>query len=441
MARTKMFLTGLLVLCLCGPSLAKAAQEDQEDLRATVEALKQRLQDQDRRIAELEAKLATTTPASQEAQEEQIRQVVRQMRDDAKDSFTGPSWLEDLEFFGDLRLRYEAQCFDWNRSGGSSKKNRNRARFRVRAGVTKTWLDDQLEATFRLATGSDEHPTSTNQSMDSSFTKKTVWIDLAYARYSPKAVKGLKLVGGKMKTPWMTNSTFMDSDVNPEGFWGEYTFAKMGIIEPFLGAGYFILEESENGSDATLGVYQVGANFDVTKDVVYTIAGVYQDYQDYADTAVSARGNDSPLRRIPDFRVIGVNNRLAFPLLGRKAVLLADLAHNCGEGDATAKYTGQDNAFAAGIEWGKNKKKGDWSLKYRYAYVEANALPGYFVDSDFGYANRQGHIIGGAYNLLDDLTIGATVLMTEPVFSPTTSANSSDEDMTTTLMVDLLWKF
>ena len=85
--------------------------------------------------------------------------------------------------------------------------------------------------------------------------------------------------------------------------------------------------------------------------------------------------------------------------------------------------------------------KADWSVKYCYARVEADSLPGYFVDSDFGHANRKGHVIGGASNLLDSLTAGVSVFLTEPVFSPTTTSGSPYEDLTVTVQADLVWKF
>ncbi len=442
MANRARIVAGMLLVFVLVPSWAVAADTRDEDLRQTIEALKQRLQDQERRIAELEAKqAATSSPASD--QKEQIRQVIQEMKADAKEGLGPPSWLENLKLFGDLRLRYAGQYYKWNKANGEPKKNFNAARFRLRAGLTKTWLDDQLEVTFRLASGSDNAPTSTNQTLTDDFQKKPVWIDLAYARYAPQAVKGLTLIGGKMNTPWVTNEIFIDTDVNPEGFWAGYKLAKMGFVEPFVGAGYFFLHDSADTTSVTLGVYQAGAKFQITHSVKYTLAGIYQDYMDYAvDPNARPNGNDSPLTLIPNFRVLGVSNALEFPLHGLPVTLSADWSHNCSEEDPTAKYQNQNNAYAAGIKLGQNKKKGDWSLRYRYARVEADALPGYFVDADFGYANRQGHIVGGAYNILDSLTAEATVLLTEPTFTPTsTSGASPAEDKTTTLLLDLVWKF
>jgi hypothetical protein len=445
----------LLVACLAGPLRAQAT-EDQGDLKTTVEALKQRLKEQDRRMEEQDARLAeleeskriaATQPATQSTQaiqREAIKEVLAEMKIDAdRHAPALPGWLEGLKFGGDFRLRYQGDFANWGSTAESEKKDRHRARYRLRFGATKTWLDDQLEVGFRLASGESDDPTSTNQSFTGNYSEKPVWIDLAYARYSPNAVKGFSITGGKMKNPWLMNEIFMDSDVNPEGFWAEYKAAKLGPVEPFAGAGYFILRESSSDFDTTMYGVQAGLKYDVSKDVKYTVAGYWQDYDHYDTSGASARGNDSPLSNVPGFGIIGLTNAVEFKAFGRPVNLFADFAHNCGEADeASARYEGENNAFATGVKYGQNKKKGDWSLKYRYAFVQANALPGHFVDSDFGFANRKGHVLGGEYNILDSLTIGVDVFLTQPIFSPsTTSGSSAFEDMTTTVMANLVWKF
>ncbi|HOF18065.1 MAG TPA: putative porin [Phycisphaerae bacterium] len=437
----------LLLACLATPLRAQPRQ-DQGDMQTTVEALKQRLREQDRRIREQEARLAELEESrragatSQDAQREAIKKVLAEMKTDASTRSNLPGWLDNLKFGGDFRLRYQGDCFNWGSTDSAQKKTRSRARYRLRVGATKTWLDDQLEVVFRLASGESEDPTSTNQSFTGNYSDKPVWIDLAYAKYSPSAVKGLSVTGGKMKNPWRMNEIFMDSDVNPEGFWAEYQARKFGSVQPFVGAGYFVLRESSSDFDTTMYGVQGGVKWDVAKDVRYTAAGYWQDYDHYDTSGASARGNDSPLTHVPSFGVIGLANSLEIKAFGRPLSFYFDWAHNCAEADSVTDYAGANNAYYAGVKYGKNKKKGDWSAKYCYAYVEANSLPGNFVDSDFGHANRKGHVLKGEYNLLDDLTVGAALLLTEPIFSPTTTSGSSAyEDRTVTAQVDLVWKF
>ena len=447
----------LFVAGLTAP-LRTQPKDDQQDLKATLQALQQRLQDQDRRIkeqdnrlAELEqSKAATTTlagtipgsSANEAAQREIIRQVVTQALLERKPS--QPAWMENLKLAGDLRLRYQFDGFNWGAKKNTENIDRNRARFRLRFGLVKTWLDDQLEVGFRLASGENNDATSTNQTFTQDFSKKQVWIDLAYAKYSPKELKGLSVIGGKMIKPWAENDIFMDSDVNPEGFWAEYKAPKIGVLEPFVGGGYFIVNESATLPDSALGVYQAGVKVDLCKDVKYTFAANFQEWTHYEQSGATARGNDSPLTRVPGFRIINLTNNVdVASLFGRPLNVFADFAHNAGPADeSNARYEGQNNAFATGVKYGQNKKKGDWSLKYQYAFVEANALPGHFVDADFGFANRKGHVLGAEYNILDNLTLGFALRLTEPIFAPTTTSGSSKyEDVTTAAQVDLVWKF
>jgi len=432
-------LTAALGLIFCLSAIARAATT--EELEAMVKALNERVGQQEKVIQELRKKQEEAGKATLE-----ISAMQKEMQADARNRPALPGWLDNLKLYGDLRLRYQGDFFNWGASASKENKDRNRARFRLRFGIVKTWLDDQLEVGFRLATGESSDPTSTNQSMTGNFSKKDVWIDLAYAKYSPKQVKGLTVTGGKMKNPWLMNEIFMDTDVNPEGFWAEYKFPPAGPLAFFAGAGYFILQERAATSapihDTIMYGYQAGVNWNICEDVKYTVASYFQDYDNYDTSSASARGNDSPLTHVPGFAVVGLTNSLDFELCNLPWSVFADWARNCDEKDSTAQYEDDNNAYAVGIKVGQNKKKGDWSAKYIYAVVQANALPGTFVDADFGFANRRGHVLRGEYNILDNLTAGLNLLFTEPIFSPTTtSGTSAFEDKSTIVQADLIWKF
>jgi len=434
----------MIALGITVANAVTASAATPEELEATIGKLEQRIEQQDKRIAELEA--APDRLKDQQSHREAIREVLKGMNEDAQKRSEMPGWLENLKFYGDLRLRYQGDFSDWGSTSDSERKDRNRARFRLRVGAEKTWLEDQLEVGFRIATGESSDPTSTNQSMTGNFSKKDVWLDLAYARYAPKAVKGFSITGGKMKNPWLMNEIFMDSDINPEGFWAEYKAPPIGPVEPFVGAGHFVLMEragtSSPAHDTIMYGYQAGLAWKAAKDVKYTFATYYQDYDHFDDSGALARGNDSPLTRVPDFGVIGLTNKLDFKAGKLPMSVFFDWARNCREADSTSKYEDDKNAYFAGIKIGENKKKGDWSAKYIYAILGANSLPGTFTDADFGFANRRGHVLRGEYNILDNLTAGVTLFLTEPIFSPTTTSGSSAfEDKTTTVQVDLVWKF
>lgn len=134
----------------------------------------------------------------------------------------------------------------------------------------------------------------------------------------------------------------------------------------------------------------------------------------------------------------------------------------CAAGVYNEAYVDANDAYAVGIKAGKNKKKGDWSVGYRFAYIEANSMPGYFTEACFGNSNRRGHVLTTCYNLLDDLTIGVNIYITQPVYSPDIQQNVmvdgaqpmaitginpiytdwwAGEDKTVLVQAELIWKF
>ncbi len=437
----------LLMLSLAAPSWAQA-QDSNDDLNTTLQALKQRIKDQDRRLAELESREAESKNV---LTKDDVRKVVDEMYADAAKRGNGmPKWAENLKFSGDFRLRYDSQIYDFAAKGSPSsdgQKDRNRARYRLRFGLVKTWMEDQMEVGFRLASGNSNDPTSTNQTLGESgagevgFAKRPIWVDLAYAKYAPKEIKGLSITGGKMKNPMLFNDVFFDTDVNPEGFWAEYK-PTFGNLTPFVGGGYFLIKETNQGTSTTdsydvdMWAVQMGATYAFSPDLKYTLFGLYNGYSTYDDSVNATNGNDT-LSKITNFRTITVGNKVDFNLFKIPFSVFFDWAHNCANSDPTPKYDGESNAYAVGLNIGENKKKGDWSLKYRYGYIQANSLPGQYVDSDFGFANRKGHVFGGAYNITDDLTAGVSVYYTSPIHA----VSNPNEGDTTTIQGDLVWKF
>lgn len=421
---------GTLLLCLGAAEAEGDPPSDKEDTIITIKALKTRLETQERRLAKLEA--AQDNQRLKKARREATLEVIKEMNLDADKDMVLPKWLDDLKLYGDLRLRYQGECFS-----GRSKKSRNRARFRLRVGLKKTWMDDQMELGFRLASGSSDDPTSTNQTFDGHFSEKPVWIDRAYAKYKPNWLKGLTVIGGKMGNPLVHTDLVWDSDVNPEGVWAQYK-RKLSTVEPFANAGYFILDESSGGHDTILMSYQAGFHWKFAKDTKWTFAATYYDFDHFDTSYRAANGNNVNANgdlAAGQFQMINLTNKVDFKAFELPMKVYFDFIHNCGDKDPTPGYVGQDNGYAVGLKVGKNNKKGDWSAGYKYAYIEANATPGALNDSDFGGSNRKGHVCGAKYNLTDSLTIGGTVFWTEPV------TGSSKGQRDTTVQADLVWKF
>jgi len=452
----KWMAAGVVLACAALAPAVETQSADNEDLKTTVEALKARLKDQSNRLAELENQQA--------AEKASLAKAIKEMTDSAANKSAGPTWLENLKFSGDLRLRMENVGY----SGDNrvDDKDRNRARARLRFGADKTWLDDQMLVSFRLASGSDNNPTSTNQTFTENFSKKPIWLDRAYAKYEPRCAPGLTAMAGKMGVPLVNTDMIWDTDVNPEGAWLQYK-PKCGDLSPFVNAGWWSLSERAQrktdlhdvGSstafdyeliNATLMQFQTGLDWQISKDVKYTVAATYYDFAGYDQTYPRTNGNTettitetSPLgrtnsyKRVSDFRMIDLINQLSWKVCDLKMAAYFEIVHNCADNVDVTDYRGQDNGYAAGLKVGENKKKGDWSASYKYAWIEANSTPGAFNDADFGGTNRKGHVVGGMYNLTDDLTLGLSFFLTEPISGSTSSADYRD----VTSMFDLVWKF
>ncbi len=269
--------------------------------------------------------------------------------------------MDNLNFSGDLRLRYEYQ-------DNENTMNRGRARFRLRFNV-KTRIDDNWSVGFRLASGSNNDPTSTNQSMDDNFTEKSIWIDRVYAVYRQG---NFTFTGGKMANPFVSTSIIWDKDINPEGAAEQWHFGKTGYIT----LAQMVLNENSTESDAYLVAVQGGIKL---KYFSFNLA--WYSFNNYVENAPAARGNlfeNNTEYTLIDFLVkIHATDHLSF---------WAEYVNNTDAEDTAT--TGDKENTAIGI--GFSYRYEDWKFKTKYADIEPNAVVGAFADSDFGYANRKG---------------------------------------------------
>lgn len=433
MLRSSILTAGAVLLAAVAAAMAEAPPAEQDDVKTTIEALKQRNRDLERRLTELESKIGAGAD-QQQMQREQIRMLVDQALAENKGKFA-PDWLDNLKFAGDLRLRYE-----FRRRETSPLNDESRGRFRLRFGFEKAWPAEDLTVGFRLASGSSNDPTSTNQTFQM-FQKDAVWFDKAFARWTPKAVKGLSVTAGKMANPWETSDMIWDPDVNPDGIWVQYDVSGLGPITPFVGAGVFQLFAPENSarSNADLMSYSAGMRFQITKDVRWTAAANFFEYSNLDDAlaggAFAGRGGNTNIRD-SRFHMFDLSNKVEFTAFNLPWTGYIDWVQNNDNNLATHRNTG----FATGVKVGQNKKKGDWSARYMWKCLEANAVPDYFAESDFGwntFTNRRGHLWGVDYNITDSMTAGVSLFLTEPI----KAAGANVKENRFTLQADLVWKF
>lgn len=158
-----------------------------------------------------------------------------------------PEWTKRIRVEGDVRLRNESRFYsggnsdiqiDWaaiNSGNGfdvnpntnlslprllNTRQNRpNQWRARARLGVLAD-VTDSVKAGVRLATGNDNSPVSTNQTLGGGLAKKDVWLDQAWLSYQP--TQWMKLTGGRFGNPFVSTDTLFSYDLNFDGIAAQF---------------------------------------------------------------------------------------------------------------------------------------------------------------------------------------------------------------------------
>jgi hypothetical protein len=176
--------------------------QDVNQLKAELQAQRQRQADLEDKINQLEAR----QKLKERTLDQKVEQVATQQEKKEEPKEEGKKkegaipdilqWASKVGLYGDFRYRYEYIGDD------SAESDRHRNRIRARLGLDAK-VNDEWNLGFRLATagtqnaGTSGDPVSTNQDLNESFSKKPIWIDLAYFNYHPGWIKGLGITGGK----------------------------------------------------------------------------------------------------------------------------------------------------------------------------------------------------------------------------------------------------
>ncbi|MBV8511865.1 MAG: putative porin, partial [Xanthobacteraceae bacterium] len=181
-----------------------------------------------------------------------------------------PEWAQRIHFYGDVRVRYQGsffpkgndqfQAYNFNTVNTGSPydlssnnlnnfptydttKDRNQIRFRARLGMDAD-LTNGFDAGIRIATGQDNSPVSTNQTLGNSggnFSKYPVWLDRGFIRYQ-NVNQELAATIGRFDNPFWSPTDLVW--YNELGFDGLAIQAKHQVNEwfaPFGVAGIFPL--------------------------------------------------------------------------------------------------------------------------------------------------------------------------------------------------------
>jgi hypothetical protein len=158
-----------------------------------------------------------------------------------------PEWSKRIRVEGDVRVRNESRGYASNNSNievnwselnkgsgydvnpntnlslpsilNTQKDRRNLFRARARLGVFAD-LSENTKAGVRLASGSDESPVSTTQTLGGGLSKKSVWLDQMWISHKP--VDWLTVTAGRFGNPFMSSDVLFSNDLNFDGIAAQF---------------------------------------------------------------------------------------------------------------------------------------------------------------------------------------------------------------------------
>ncbi len=317
------------------------SQEDADDLikQAEADAVEARKE----QAAVVQAAVAQAAPppplfpqvdpatAALEAQDDAVRvqyipeSVKNQLRDSIKDEVMAqaraenwaaprsmPEWTTRIKLFGDIRVRYEGDMFPEGNDNTGAFPNfnsintgapfdtagtqfspqydvdQNRQRFRIRArlGVDAD-LGDGFSAGMRLATGENDSPVTTNQSLGlanggqgGNFSKYSIWLDRAFLKYEVGGTPAwdVTVLAGRFDNPFYSTSTILwANELGFDGFAIRGRYEMFKGFSPFLNAGAFPVFNTDfnfasnqpakfSSTDKWLYAGQTGFDWKINKD-------------------------------------------------------------------------------------------------------------------------------------------------------------------------------
>jgi hypothetical protein len=378
-----------------------------------------------------------------------------------------PDWVKNTKFKGDVRLRYEARDREDDTRG-----TQGRGRFRLRAGA-ETAITDQITAGFGLASGTGDQR-SANQTLGGDFTRKSIWIDYAYAKWAP--TKWFSIMGGKFTNPiWQPSDMLISSDVNPEGAAVKLEGKVNDRFTLLFNGGLFVLEDRNGTKDASgaydtdplMYVFQPGVKVNFNKDMFFRFAPAYYGFSNLKQTQVIGSGSpyigggfsagdtntidQTTKKYLYDYSAINWGGEFGWnkPFGLSFVPYLGVMGGYISNPDPSSNNTG----YLAGVTFGfqEVKKLGDWSFEYTYRKLEKDAWVDFLPDSSFysGKTNVEGHRAKLLIGLAKNTALGLNYYNTRMIknFSPSSSltratGSSADHHSPETLVqADLIFKF
>lgn len=238
-----------------------------------------------------------------------------------------PKWVEKVDPFFDLRVRFEADTFpNGNDISGAfpnfnaintglpfdttgnqfapqlnANQNRNQFRIRARFGLDIN-MGENFTSGFRVATGQNNSPVSTNQSFGlansatqgqgGNFSKYAIWLDRAFLRYDLPINDRPAVTAwvGRFDNPFFSTRLIWDEDLGFDGAAMKLQYEVLPGFSPFLTGGGFVVYNTDfnfsSNQPAKFASYdkylygiQGGFDWKPSKDWKFKVAAAYYYFQ------------------------------------------------------------------------------------------------------------------------------------------------------------------
>jgi Putative porin len=467
-----------------------------------------------------------------------------------------PDWTKRVRLFGDIRVRSQSNLYSGANSNlipdfarinaigplpifesdtfipllNSRVDRASRLQVRARLGI-EAKIRKGIEVGLQLATGDDNSPISTNQSLGGGFAKRDIWLQNAFVKLKPTDWSEATL--GRFPNPFFSTNLMFDEDLAFDGAtanvdsgewlgddvkislrggafpldFGDANFPQNDVdkrayperwlfsgqvevaadfgndVSAKLGAAYHSFTNLQANLSQPCFLYRVQSQFrsgvicstDNERatflrkgNTVFPIRDIVLDVP--APALNEVRVSPQYVGLVFDYDVLNVNAEVHFPILDELGVTLTgDYVRNLafkrsdlcrfgatfseaypplnnvgpdGNGNICAQtnpstFVGGGEGYLAKLAFGHRelKTRGQWQAEIGYRYLESDAVPDAFTDSDFhlGGTNAKGYFIGAKTALFEGLTIGARWLSANEI-----SAEPFGIDV---LQVDLEVKF
>jgi hypothetical protein len=407
--------------------------------------------------------------------------------------FPMPDWVTSYKLYGDFRGRFDELTTDSPGAAALSAQDRMRLRYRLRVGMLVNMKDD-LQVGFRLGSGdatgvgsqsSAGSPLSNNSTLQDNGTKKMIYIDAAYGKWTPinDGVWMLAATIGKMDQPFQVSQMVFDSDYTPEGgaLQGSYKINDNHSLA-VNGAAFVLDEMAASARDPFMYGAQAIWNANWTPHIGSSLGIGAFDIVNKQALGLSGGANPPNINAggVPNINQGNTRNGFgnltynynpiivsgsatytldSFPLYNGKFPIKLAGEFMDNPGANPAKGPANNQGYWGGITFGKSGKKGTWDIFYRYQYLEADAWYDELVDDDnvafyshtatalakngwMSGTNMKGHLVKFNYSLTDALTFSLTTYIND-LINPNLNTGGLGEPKNHSLhfMADLMWKF